>query len=189
MKTARSKGQRKPVILIAGIVAALFCSAGIATIMDWGVAPGKPLGERIRLIALLSGDANRGNRGAVDQRDAHDAGAVARPTARCVGCGVIESILVVDMRDATTGVCAAGDWVDHGFRDHAPADADGGDSATLAEIVADVVIKNFSARSVQSATSHELTVRFPDGVKSTIRLVGEPRFRPGERVRVINNQT
>jgi outer membrane lipoprotein SlyB len=185
-ETARSKGQRKPVILIAGIVAALFCSAGIATIMDWGVAPGKPLGERTRLIALLRGDANRG---AVDQRDAHDAGAVARPTARCVGCGVIESILVVDMRDETTGVCAAGDWVDHGFRDHAPADAGGRDPATLSEIVADVVIKNFSARSVQSATSHELTVRFPDGVKSTIRLVGEPRFRPGERVRVINNQT
>ena len=172
-------------ILIAGIVAALFCSGGIATIMDWGAARGKPLGERIRLIALLSGDANRG---VVDQRDAHDAGAVA-PTARCVGCGVIESILIVDMRDATTGVCAAGDWVDHGFRDHAPADADGGDSATLAEIVADVVIKNFSARNVQSATSHELAVRFPDGVRSTLRLVGQPRFRPGERVRVINNQT
>jgi hypothetical protein len=186
MKTARSRKQRKPVILIAGIVAGLFCSAGIAMIMDWGVSAGKTLGERNRLIALLKGDANGG---AADQRDAHDAGAGVRPTARCAGCGVIESILVIDIRDATTGVCAAGDWVDHGFRDHAPADADGRNPAALAEIVADVVIKNFSAWNVQSETAYELTVRFPDGVRSTLRLVGQPRFRPGERVRVINNQT
>jgi len=55
--------QRKPVILIAGIVAALFCSAGVATIMDWGVSPGKTPGERTGLIALLrGGDANQGVR-------------------------------------------------------------------------------------------------------------------------------
>lgn len=183
----RDKRRRKPVILVAGIVAALFCSAGIATIMDWSGSAAKATGERIGLIAFLKGgDANRN---AVDRRDTHHAGAVTRATERCVGCGVIESILVVDMRDATTGVCAADDRVESGFRDNAPVDAGGRASATLAEIVADVVVKNFSPRSVQSATSHELTVRFSDGVKSTIRLVGEPRFRPGERVRVINNQT
>jgi hypothetical protein len=41
MKTPSNKQQRNPAILIAGIVAALFCSAGITTIMDWGVSSGK----------------------------------------------------------------------------------------------------------------------------------------------------
>lgn len=186
MKTASNNQRRRPVILIAGIVAALFCSAGIATIMDWSVSPGKTLGERARLIALLMGDANRGPG---NPRDTHDAVVLARPTARCAGCGVIESILVVDMRDETTGVCAASDWVDHGFRDNALVDAGSLNSATLAEIVAEVVIKNFSARNAQYAASYELTVRFPDGVRSTIRLAGQPHLKLGERIRVIDNQT
>jgi outer membrane lipoprotein SlyB len=182
-----SRWQRKPVILIAGIVAALFCSAGVATIMDWGVSPGKTPGERTGLIALLrGGDANRG---AVDRRDTHHAVAVARPAARCAGCGVIESILVVDMRDETTGVCAAGDWVDHGFGNNASVEAGGRNLATLAEIVTDVVVRNASARNMQSAAHYELTIRFPDGASSTIRLAGQPRWKPGERVLVINSQT
>jgi outer membrane lipoprotein SlyB len=179
--------QRKPVILIAGIVAALFCSAGVATIMDWGVSPGKTAGARTGLIALLrGGDANRG---AVDRRDTHRAVAAARPTERCAGCGVIESVLVVDMRDETTGVCAAGDWVDRGFLINASVEADGRNLASVAEIVADVVVRNTSATNMQSAARYELTIRFPDGASSTIRLANQPQWKPGERVRVINNQT
>jgi len=41
MKTASNKQQRNPWILIAGIVAALLCSAGIATIMDERESSGK----------------------------------------------------------------------------------------------------------------------------------------------------
>jgi outer membrane lipoprotein SlyB len=183
----RNKQQRKPVILIAGVVAALFCSAGIATIMDWGVSAGKTPGERTGLIALFrGGDADRS---AVDRRDTHHAVTVARPTARCTGCGVIESILVVDIRDVTTGACAAGDWVEHGFRNDASVEAGGRNLATLAEIVADVVVRNASARNMQSAARYELTLRFPDGASSTIRLAGQPRWKPGERVLVINSQT
>jgi outer membrane lipoprotein SlyB len=188
MKTASNKKQRKPVILIAGIVAALFCSAGIATIRDWNVSPGKTLGERTGLIALLKGgDANRG---AVDRYDTRDAIALTRPTARCAGCGVIESILVVEMRDETTGVCAAGDWVDHhGFLKNTSVEAGGRNLATLAEIVGDVVVSNVSARNMRSAAGYELTIRFPNGARSTIRLASQPRWKPGERVLVINNQT
>jgi outer membrane lipoprotein SlyB len=102
---------------------------------------------------------------------------------------VIESVLVVDMRDETTGVCAAGDWVDHGFRINASVEADGRNLATLAEIVADIVVRNASATNMQSAARYELTIRFPDGASSTIRLANQPRWKPGERVRVINNQT
>jgi outer membrane lipoprotein SlyB len=187
MKTAGNKQQRNRVILIAGIVAALFCSAGIATIMDWGVSPGKTAGERIGPIELSrDGDANRG---AVDRRNTHDAVAVARSTARCAGCGVIESILVVDMRDETTGVCAAGDWVHQGLRNNALVEAGGRNLATLAEIVADAGGRSASARNMQSAARYELTIRFRDGERSTIRLAGQPRWKPGERVLVINNQT
>ena len=186
----RNKQRRKPVILIAGIVAALFCSAGIATIMDWGGSPAKAPGERTSLIALLrGGDANRGAVDGLDRRDTHQAVAVARPTERCAGCGVIESILVVDMRDETTGVCAAEDWVDRGFRNDASVEAGGRNLATLAEIVADVVVRNASARKMQSAARYELTIRFRDGARSTIRLASQPRWQPGEQVRVINNQT
>jgi outer membrane lipoprotein SlyB len=175
------------VILIAGIVAALFCSAGVATIMDWGVSAEKAPGKRTGLIALFKGGDP--DRGAVDRRDTHRAVAVARPTARCAGCGVIESILVVDMRDETTGVCAVGDWVEHGFRINASVETDARNLATLAEIVADVVVRNASATNMQSAARYELTIRFPDGASSTIRLADQPRWRTGERVLVINNQT
>jgi hypothetical protein len=177
--------RRQPVILIAGIVAALFCSAGIATIMDWGVSAGRTSSERTALIALLrGGDATRG---AVDRRDAHDADAVARSTARCTGCGVIESILVVDVRDETTGVCAAGDWVDHGFLKNTSMEAGGRNLTTLAEVVAGV--RNVSAGNVRSAAGYELTIRFRDGARRTIRLASQPQWKPGERVLVINHQT
>jgi outer membrane lipoprotein SlyB len=183
----RNKQRRKPVILVAGIVAALFCSAGIATIMDWGGSSATTPGDRIGLIALLrGGDANRD---AVDRRDTHLAAAVARATERCAGCGVIESIGVVDMRDEATGVCTAGDWVDHSLRDNASVEASSSNLATLAEIVADVVVTNASARNMRSAAGYELTVRFPDGARSTIRFASQPWWKPGDRVRVINNQT
>jgi outer membrane lipoprotein SlyB len=183
----RNKQRRNPVILVAGIVAALFCSAGIATIMDWSGSAAKTPGEPIGLIAFLKG--SEANRNAVDGRDTHRAAAIARATDRCAGCGVIESVEIVDMRDETTGVCSAGDWVDHSLRDSAPVEASGRNLATLAEIVADVVVRNAGARSMQSAAGYELTVRFPDGARSTIRLASEPRWKPGERVLVINNQT
>jgi outer membrane lipoprotein SlyB len=187
MKAASNKKQRNPMILIIGIVAALFCSAGIATIMDWGVSAVITPAERTGLIALLKGDD--ATRGAVERRDAHDANAVARSTARCAGCGVIESILVVEMRDETTGVCAASDWVDHGFRNNASVETGGRNLATLAEIVADVIVRNGSARNLRSAAGYELTIRFRDGIRSTIRLASQPRWKPGERVLVINHQT
>jgi hypothetical protein len=183
----RNKRRRKPALLVAGIVAALFCSAGIATIMDWSGSAATAPGERISLIALLKGgDVNRN---AVDRRDTHHAGAVARATERCAGCGVIESILFVDMRDETSWVCTAGDWVDHSLRDSASLEASGRNLAILPDIVADLVVRNAGARSTQSAAGYELTVRFPDGARSTIRLASEPPWKPGERVLVINNHT
>ena len=185
MKAASNKKQRSPAILIIGIVAALFCSAGIATIMDWGVSPGRTSTERTGLIALLrGGDATRG---AVDRRDAHDADVVVRSTARCTGCGVIESIQVVEMRDETTGVCAAGEWVDHGFLKNTSVEAGDRNPATLAEIVADV--RNAYTGNMRFAAGYELTIRFRDGARSTIRLANQPRWKPGEQVLVINNQT
>jgi outer membrane lipoprotein SlyB len=179
--------RRKPVILIAGIVAALFCSAGIATIMDWGVSPARTSAERTGLIALFKGaDANRA---AMPRRDTHDAVAIARSTMRCAGCAVIESILVVGMRDETTGVCAAADWVDHGFGHNKLVEGGGRVLAPLAEIVAEAVVTNSRAQKTQSAAAYELTIRFRDGARSSIRLAGQPRWKPGDRVRVINSQT
>jgi outer membrane lipoprotein SlyB len=183
----RNKQQRKPVILIAGVVAALFCSAGIATIMDWGVSAGRTPGERTGLIALWS--KSNADRDAMDRDDTHHAVAIAPSTARCAGCGVIESILVVEMRDEMTGVCAADDWADRGFRNDASVEGGGRNLATLEEIVADAVARNASARKMQSAARYELTIRFRDGARSTIRLASQPRWQPGEQVRVINNQT
>ncbi len=185
MQTANKR--RKAAMLIAGIVAVLFCTAGIATIIDWGVSPAKWRGERIRLISHLGGGA--ANRVAVDRHDTHDAVAVARPPARCARCGVIESILVVDMRDETTGVCAAGDEIEHGFRDKELAEAGLPNLGTLAQIVADVVIRNALSTNTRSAAAYELTVRFPDGARSTIRLASQPSWKPGERVLVIDNRT
>ena len=44
------------------------------------------------------------------------------------------------MRDETTGVCAAGDWVDRSLRDNASMEAALRNLATLKEIVAGVVV-------------------------------------------------
>jgi hypothetical protein len=185
MDSANNKQQRNPVILIAGIVATLFCSAGVATIRDWGVSP-EMAAEHPALVALFSGgDANRG---AVGLHDTHDAVGAGRPMARCAGCGVIESILVIDMRDETTGDCAAGNWVDHSLHSNALVEPGSRNLATLAEIVADVIVRNASGRNVQSAR-YELTIRLRDGTRSTVRLASEPQWKLGERVLVINNQT
>ena len=75
-----TKLRGKPLILIAGIVAALFCSAGIATIMDWGVSV-RASDEYAGMIAVLKRvDINRSVMARRDTRDT-----VARAGARCVG--------------------------------------------------------------------------------------------------------
>jgi hypothetical protein len=42
---------------------------------------------------------------------------------------------------------------------------------------------------MRSAAGYELTIRFRDGARSTVRLASQPRWKPGERVLVINHQT
>lgn len=143
--------RRKPVILIAGIVAALFCSAGIATIMDWGVSE-RTSAEYAGMLAFLKrGDINRS---VMARQDTHDTVALARATARCAGCAVIESIVVAEMRDETTGVCAADDWVDYGSGLNKLVVAGGRNLAPLAEIVAEAVVRNIDAGNMQSAAGY-----------------------------------
>jgi outer membrane lipoprotein SlyB len=182
-----TKLRGKSLVLIAGIVTALFCSAGIATIMDWGMSPARKAAERTGLIAFLKGgDVNRP---AMARQETHDAVAIVRTTARCAGCGVIESIVVADMRDETGGACAAADWVDYGFGHNKFVEAGGRVLAPLGDIVAEAVATNSSAPKMKSAPGYELTIRFRDGARSSIRLASQPRWKLGERVRIINNQT
>ena len=167
-------GKFPPVLLwTAGVALILFCAAGIAAFMGW--------------VPTSMG----GTSGSVmpDKHSANTAKPVARTAparAKCAECGVVESMREIDVRGEGTGLGAVGGAVVGGVLGHQVGSGRGNDVATVVGAVGGAVAGNQIEKHARSTKSYEITVRLADGSSRMINDAKPARWRPGERVIVID---
>jgi outer membrane lipoprotein SlyB len=106
--------------------------------------------------------------------------------ARCMECGVIESVREIATKGTGSGIGAVGGAVVGGLLGHQVGGGRGQDIATVVGAVGGAVAGNEVEKRVKAGTSYEITVRFEDGSSRVITEANAPSWRVGDRVKVIN---
>lgn len=182
------------VIWIAGIALTLFCGVGIAALMGW--IPNSMGGAGDNAVVERQ-SANTEQRTAPKARVAAEPHAAPAPAVRsapakvaavpaCVDCGVIESVREVDAKGKASGIGAVGGAVVGGLLGNQVGAGRGKDAMTVAGAVGGAVAGNEVEKRVKTTRSYEVTVRLNDGTTRVISESGQPVWRAGDKVRIVN---
>jgi outer membrane lipoprotein SlyB len=106
---------------------------------------------------------------------------------KCAECGVIDSIREVTTKGEGSGLGVVGGAIVGGLLGNQVGAGSGKDVATVAGAVGGAVAGNQIEKSVKSTRSYDITVRFEDGSSRVFHEANAPAWRPGDRVKVIND--
>ncbi|UMR28584.1 glycine zipper 2TM domain-containing protein [Massilia sp. MB5] len=208
-----SKQPLHPLLMTAAVAVLLFCSVGIAALMDWlpssaghgapaatpalsapagAAGAAAPLQENAPLPpAPPPGAGLRQNQYAAapasnDGGAANHSAQTAAAPAVCHHCGVVESVRTIRTRANGSGVGAAGGAVVGGLLGHQIGGGSGRDLATIAGAVGGAVVGNQVEGNLNARTSYEVTVRLDDGKRRTFHSAAA--WQQGERIHVVKGQ-
>jgi len=178
----RANSSIHPLMLATGAAVILFSVAGIAAIMGWiPTSLGHP-GDTAALEKLSTNTASP------PAPKAHTAPVHSVPAkAKCAECGVIESVRQVEQRGEGSGLGAVGGAVVGGLLGNQVGGGHGKELMTAVGAVGGAVAGNQVEKQMKSTTSYEITVRFDDGSSRVISTANAPAWRPGDKVKVIND--
>jgi outer membrane lipoprotein SlyB len=192
--TTGSKSGKFPeaVIWIAGVALTLFCGVGIAALMGWipnsigGAGETAVVGQQSATGA--SSVAPRAPRAAASHAApvAHPAPEPVAAVAVCAECGVIESVREVDAKGKGSGVGAVGGAVVGGLLGNQMGAGHGKQAMTVLGAVGGAVAGNEVEKRVKTTKSYDITVRLNDGSSRVISEAGQPTWRIGDKVKVVN---
>jgi outer membrane lipoprotein SlyB len=112
--------------------------------------------------------------------------ASAEPDARwCGTCGNVESIRAITHRAQGSGLGAGAGAVLGGLLGHQIGGGNGRQLATVAGAVGGAVVGNQVEGNIKASTSYEIRVRLDDGTLRTFHQQSAPRWRNGDRVRIV----
>jgi len=103
----------------------------------------------------------------------------------CASCGNVESIRTITTRARGTGVGAAGGAILGGLLGNQVGGGHGRQLATVAGAVGGAVMGNQVEGNMKATHSYEIRVRLDDGTLRTFHQHSAPRWRNGDRVRVV----
>ncbi len=189
METQVIKANKSPHLLIwiAGIAVILFCAAGIAAIMGWIPTSMGGAKDDAALAKLQKPQTNTAKSAAAKTPTAPVQMANNIPArVKCAECGVIESTREVNRGGEGSGLGAVGGAVVGGLLGNQIGGGRGNQVATVAGAVGGAVAGNQIEKSVKSAKSYEITVRFDDGSSRVINEANPPAWRTGDHVKVVD---
>lgn len=112
--------------------------------------------------------------------------AAAEDGARwCGNCGNVESVRTITTRARGSGVGAAGGAILGGLLGNQVGGGHGRQLATVAGAVGGAVVGNQVEGNMNASHSYEIRVRLDDGTLRTFHQHSAPRWRNGDRVRVV----
>jgi len=198
MQNPVQKTKLHPMLMAAAVAVILFCGIGIAAVMGWLPSsnsgtppPGQlSLADQQALPPLPPAPAPAPTYAAVQPapRPAPEPVQVAEAKpAVCKSCGVVESIREVTTRAEGSGVGAAGGAVLGGLLGNQVGGGHGRQLATVAGAIGGAVVGNQVEGSVRASRSYAITVRMNNGATRTVSEASQPAWRPGDRVRIVNN--
>jgi len=103
----------------------------------------------------------------------------------CATCGNVESIRQVTHRAQGSGVGAAGGAILGGLLGNQVGGGHGRQLATVAGAVGGAVMGNQVEGNMKATHSYEIRVRLDDGTLRTFHQQSAPRWRNGDRVRIV----
>jgi len=103
----------------------------------------------------------------------------------CGNCGNVESIRTITTRARGSGVGAAGGAILGGLLGNQVGGGHGRQLATVAGAVGGAVVGNQVEGNMKASHSYEIRVRLDDGTLRTFHQQSAPRWRNGDRVRIV----
>lgn len=103
----------------------------------------------------------------------------------CASCGNVESIRQITRRAQGSGVGAAGGAILGGLLGNQIGGGHGRQLATVAGAVGGAVMGNQVEGNMKATHSYEIRVRLDDGTLRTFHQQSTPRWRNGDRVRIV----
>ncbi len=103
----------------------------------------------------------------------------------CGTCGNVESVRTITRRAQGSGVGAAGGAILGGLLGNQVGGGHGRQLATVAGAVGGAVVGNQVEGNMKATTSYEIRVRLDDGTLRTFHQHSAPRWRNGDRVRIV----
>jgi outer membrane lipoprotein SlyB len=103
----------------------------------------------------------------------------------CASCGNVESVRTITRRAQGSGVGAAGGAILGGLLGNQIGGGHGRQLATVAGAVGGAVVGNQVEGNMKASTSYEIRVRLDDGTLRTFHQSSTPRWRNGDRVRIV----
>jgi outer membrane lipoprotein SlyB len=103
----------------------------------------------------------------------------------CGSCGNVESVRTITTRAHASGVGAAGGAILGGLLGNQVGSGHGRQLATVAGAVGGAVMGNQVEGNMKAAHSYEIRVRLDDGTLRTFHQQSAPRWRNGDRVRIV----
>jgi outer membrane lipoprotein SlyB len=106
----------------------------------------------------------------------------------CGNCGNIESVRAIKQRAQGSGLGAAGGAVIGGLLGNQIGGGHGRQLATVAGAVGGAVVGNQVEGNMKATTSYEIRVRLDDGSLRTFHQASQPKWRSGDRVRIVKGR-
>lgn len=172
-----------PIAWVTGIALILFSAVGIGVFMGWiPNSMGDPNDKMVVVEPKLA------NTSVPVRAKAHTAPAPVQiaNSARCIECGVIESVREVSTKGEGTGLGAVGGAVVGGVLGNQVGNGRGQDVATVVGVVGGALAGNEVEKRVKTTKSYAVTIRFNDGSSRVINEANTPGWRVGDKVKVIN---
>ncbi|MCC7483902.1 MAG: glycine zipper 2TM domain-containing protein [Burkholderiales bacterium] len=180
---ARKGGLLYPMLVIAAIAVIAFSATGIATMLGW-MPPALSRSELAPSPQVRSeGAAERVPRIAGSPTVKAPAPRAPVPAA-CRDCGVVESIVAVEVPGEGSWLGAAGGAVVGGLLGNQVGRGNGRTAATVAGAGAGAFAGNEIEKSMTSSIRYQVSVRMADGTSRVFHEAPPPAYGVGQKVRI-----
>ena len=187
-KTASQRGWLYPLLIIAAISVIIFSVLGAAAIAGW--LPRAESTTSPAQYAERNADSRIDHRG--DSRSADARIADSRPgekkTVACAECGVVDSIVPVEVKGETHGVGMIAGGVTGALIGNQIGRGNGNAVATIGGAAGGAYAGNEIEKHVKKSVRYKVRVLMPDGTYRTTYQSAAPGFAVGDKVRVSNGQ-
>jgi outer membrane lipoprotein SlyB len=106
---------------------------------------------------------------------------------RCLDCGVVEAVQEVEVKGEGTGAGAVAGGVAGAVIGNQVGSKKNRTATRIIGAVGGAVLGNAVEKNVRTTKRYDITVRMEDGTLRTLSQPQAPAWRPGDKVRVVND--
>lgn len=181
--TEETKSKIHP--LMAGAAVAVIIACGVAVAAVTGNLPGSNA-QKAEPIAPQATPAAPAKTPSANTKPTQVASAptVAQAKARCMECGVVTDVRIVEEKGQGSGIGAVAGGVVGAVVGHEVVDGKNQGLATVAGGVAGAVAGHEIEKYNKTKKTHNVSVKMEDGSTKTIAYAEPTAWKPGDRVKV-----